>query len=521
MRSTSDQLLRLVATMSGQEKRYFKLSASLYDKKRGNHCMRLFELIERRKPDNSRVLAAIVRDEPFAGQLAYIKNQLTEQVLDSLALYTTDRRSSMVLYRLIAHADVLTERGLYQHAAKVLERARKKAEATDQYPILLELITRERALLFRHINQTFESDLKALYSRQQHIMDTLQLINTYRELADTMQITAARYTATPTAADREHMNSIIAALDTGSKSQSLPFTAQMAAHNILGTHALLTGMAETAHEQFGSAVHLWQQHPLMIEEYPVQYLRYLQNYLNCLLDTGSEAEFAAIASEFRRRAVANAETEFRFLKELWNIELLFYLNRGNVEGCTDVIADIERCLHMYAELIEPASSITLYHNCSVYYFLAGHYAQCLNYINNILGENRIELKRDLLGFARVFSLIAHFELGNIDILDTQMRSARHYLKKLGAEGALEQIVIKSMGTLIGSTGIADERRIFGGLRSGLVALLHSSEQEPLGMAEVLFWVESRLQREPVSRVFASMVRHCGTTNSRTLFPPEK
>ncbi len=517
MHTTSDQLLRLIATMSGQEKRYFKLSASFYDKKGSNHCLRLFELIDRRKPDNSKALAEMAAGELFSGQLAYIKNQLTEQILDSLAAYTTDRRSAMALYRLIAHADVLTERGLYRHAGKVIERARKKAESTDQYLVLLELIARERTLLFRHITQTFEADLNALYIKQQQIMDMLQLINKYRELADTMQITAARYTAMPTVADTERMSSIIAALDLYA-TRPLPFTAQMNAYHIRGTHALLTGMAETAREQFRNAVRLWQQHPLMIEEQPAKYLGYLQNYLNCLVETDDDAEFASVAAEFRHRAVASTETEFRFLKELWNLELLFYLNRGNIEGCAGVIADIERCLRTYGGNIDPASSLTLYHNCSVYYFLAGQYAQCVEYINSILSETRVELKRDLLGFARVFSLITHFELGNIDILDTLTRSARHYLKKLGAESALEQIIIKSIAALTDSTGSSDERKIFRTLYNRLVGLLHTSSHEPLGMAEVLFWVESRLSRTPISQVFSTMVRRSGTASSRVLFP---
>lgn len=518
MRATSDQLLRLLSTMTAQEKRYFKLSASFYDKKSSNHCLRLFELIERRKPDNSREIAAIAEHETYAGQLAYVKNQLTEQVLDSLASYTADKRSATTLYRLIAHADILTERGLYQHANKVLERARKKAEATDQYLILLELITRERTLLFRHVTQSFETELQALYTRQQQLVEMLQLINKYRELADTMQITAARYAAIPTTADKERMRAIVATIDTESSSDPLPFTAQMNAHSIHGTYALLTGAAEAARERFRRAVQLWQQHPAMIEEYPVKYLGYLQNYLNSLVDSNDSTEFSAVAAELRSRAEATPETEFKFLKELWNLELLFYLNRGDVSSCATAIADIERCLRIYSDRIEPSSSMTLYHNCSVYYFLAGRYTQCLDYINSILGETRVELKRDLLGFARVFSLIAHFELGNTDVIETQRRSARHYLKKLGADGALEQIVLKSMGLLIDSSSTADERAIFGEMRKSITALLHHHSQEPPGIVEVLFWVESRLQRKPIASVFSSMIQHSGTADSRTLFP---
>lgn len=518
MRSTTDQLLRLVATMSAQEKRYFKLCASFYNKKSGNHCLRLFELTERRKPNNSRELAEIVQDEPFAGQVAYIKNQLTEQVLDSLASYNSDKRTLITLYRLIEHADVLVERGLYQHAGKVLERARKKAEATDQYPLLLELLARERALLFRHVTETFEADLAKIYARQLHILEMLQLIASYRQMADTMQIAASRYAVAPSTADRDSMNAIISALDAHGSERPLPFTARLAEYNIRGTHALLTGDAAAALEQFRDAVQLWQQHPLMIDEYPVQYLRYLQNYLNCLLDTNDSKEFAAVASEFRRRATATSETQFRFLKELWNIEFLFYLNRGDMEGAAGLIADIEQSLQASGEHIEPASFITLCHNCIVYYFLTGQYARCLAHINNLLGETRIDLKRDLLGFARVFSLIAHFELGNIDILDAQIRSARHYLKKLGAAGALEQTILKSIGALIGSS--AGTRDIFKALRSRLIEILHTGGYEPSGLGEVLFWVESHLRRRPVQEVVANMVRKNGTADSRLLFPQE-
>ena len=62
--NTSNELFRLIATMSKQEKRYFKLYTSFYSKEQGNSYMRLFDLIDKEKPANNDALLALVKDEP-------------------------------------------------------------------------------------------------------------------------------------------------------------------------------------------------------------------------------------------------------------------------------------------------------------------------------------------------------------------------------------------------------------------------------------------------------------------------
>lgn len=518
MSGISDSLLRLIAAMTKQEKRYFKLYATFYNKEEGNSCLRLFELIEQNRPAGNRELTAIVEQTSYARQLPFLKNQLTEQILDSLSAYHSSKKSWLALQRLLAHADVLMDKGLHDHARRLVARAEKKALALQEHVWVLEVLQRKRALAIRRITPDFEDNIQELYA---HVRETLELLfstTRYRELMDIMQVLAARYATTPTRRDGEKLREIAsqALLEDGSGATS--FHARLALYNVLGTYALLTGNSADARDHYRSAIHLWQQHPVMVREHEAQYQNYLVNYLNCLIDGGDEAEFATVMREAKKLYASGEETPAQ-ATDLWNIEFLFYINRGSLPGCRQAVHAMEHRLAIDTDPLDPPMFITLCHNCSMYYFLTENYARSLTYIHAIQSETRIELKRDLQILSRLFSLVIHYELGNIDILDNLIRSARRYLKKNDASDALTRLVIRSIAALPGATDVAERQRIYRTLRTDLGRLLHDNPgREIVGLPELLFWTESKLYMRPLPDLFTEKMARRETPQD--MFPVE-
>lgn len=517
--ATTDLLLHLVSTMTKQEKRYFKLYSAFYSKENGNNTLRLFEFIEKKKVLTGGLTQA-VQQEPYARQLPFLKSQLTDIILDSLAAYEASKSTFFQIQRYITHAEVLARRGLYAHAEKMLLRAERKALRTEEYPLLLDILYRRRSLLLKRITPTFEQDIDALYEQGTTMLDTLSSVSTYRRQMDRMQIIAMRYGSHPATDDREKMESIVAHLRAIKEEKSLPFSARLAIYNTLGTHAFLVHDSMQALEQYRNTVHLWREYPDMIQEQPERYCRYLLNFLSSLVSVGSLEEFTATARELRGYCdTSSGKLQESFLKDLWALELMFYLNRGLPDLCTDIVADIERHRKTGDIMsIGVASLITLYHNCSVYYFLQGKFAQCLDYINILQTECREELKRDVQSFSRIFSVVAHYELGNIDILDNSIRSAKRYLKKNEASGAFEKIVLAGIRSITAAVDATEEKKAFSNLHHSLIDLLHENEHEPLGITELLFWTQGHLEGRSIREVFIRKVKEAPQPDPRILFP---
>lgn len=516
MRSLSEPLLQLIATMSRQEKRYFKLYVAFYTKEHGNNILRLFEAIERLKPSSSAELAAGTRSEPYAKHLSLLKNQLTEQILDSLLSYGSSKKASHTLQRQIMHADLLTERGLYTHAGKVLARTEKKAVHMEDHLLQMDILYRRRALLFKQVTSGFEDDIRELYARGKDILAEILSTGTYREMMDLMQVIATRYAANPTKADKKKMDDIVTEL-LQNKKEGLSFTNELTHHNILGTYALLTNNTEDALTHYRSIVHLWRRHPARIEERPGQYLRNLSNYLSCLVTEKKPEEFAEITQEIRNR-LSMAEADFQIQFNLWNLELLFYMNSGNIDACAATVAEVEHYLLSHTDTINSTTYITLCHTCSIYYFLQGRYARALEHINLLQREAGAAIKQDIQSFSHVFSLVAHYELKNHDILDNSIRSAKRYLKKNSASGALEKAVMSGIRALGTAVDAAERKDVFHALHQSLLEILHGSDHEPLGVTELLFWTQSHLDHCSIRALFMQKMQGTSQPDPRLIFP---
>lgn len=517
MTTSTDPLLNLVSTMTKQEKRYFKLYSTFYNKEHGNNTLRLFEFIEKNKLDGTR-LAQAVQQEPYARQLAFLKNHLTEQILDSLMAYEASKSTVSQLQRNIAHAEVLTRRGLYTHAKKILMRAEKKASHVEEYPLLMDIFYRMRSLLIKNTTPTFEQDLQNLYEQEKKILKRMQAVSICRRQMDRMQIIAARYSANPTANDRKEIETIVSQLRAVEKEQILPFSARLAIYSTLGMYAFLVNDSVEAMEQYRNVVHLWKEYPDMIQEQPERYYRYLLNFLSSLVSVGTLEEFTAITRELRGNT-PNNKLKGHLLKDLWILELMFYLNRGLPDRCADVIVDIERH-RSSGELasVDAASLITLYHNCSVYYFIEGRFSRCLDYINILQTETHDKLKRDVQAFSRIFSVVAHYELKNLDILDNLIRSAKRYLKKNSASGRFEKTVMAGIRVIITAVDNNEQKEAFTALHNNLLVILHTESQEPLGITELLFWTESYIQNCPLRDLFIQKIQNTAQPSPHLLFP---
>ncbi len=515
--NTSNDLVHLIGSMTRQEKRYFKLSSAFYNKGEGNDCSRLFEVIDKMQPESDAALAAAVQGKPYARRLSSLKNELTELLLDSLSAYHATKQSRAQLRRLLTHVETLYSRGLYNHCLKILTRAEKKARETEYHPALIEVFRWKRNLLIKGITDSFETDIDALYQQVDILLTQMTNANEYLRLMDLMQAISARYAAVPVPSDLEKLRSIMAHSLMRDETQAVSFDAQLALYNTRGTYSLLTGDQDGALYQYKKAVYLWKRFPAMVADRPSQYGRYLLNYLNCLLSSSDENEFITILRDLKTLSASSPE-EIHGMRDAWNIELLYFLNRGQLDHCLSVIADIEQFMSVRADKYSPLVYITLCHNCAVIYFLEGRYSKALEYLTIILNERRIEVKRDLQEFARAFGVLVHYELGNTDILDNRLRSNKRFIRKNQLPGIIEGIILMSVEKLLDATDKKNIDRIIHAMYGELADLLHHGNQEFLGLPEILFWAESRLQNRSTHEVFVERMQNGPYETAKDMFP---
>ena len=125
----SDDLFKLIKSLSKSEKRHFKLS-NTPTKERGkkNVYFQLFEILDTQKEYSEDELLKILKKDIFSKKnLADVKDYLNTVVLRSLRNFHANRTVDMQLKHMLIDLEILFSKGLHSQFKKVLDRAKQLA----------------------------------------------------------------------------------------------------------------------------------------------------------------------------------------------------------------------------------------------------------------------------------------------------------------------------------------------------------------------------------------------------------
>ena len=144
----SNELFDLIKSMSKSEKRYFKVFGSRHITGEENKHMKLFDIIDRQSYyDEEKNLKNLSITKP---QLKDWKNYLCKLILKSEENFYIENTAGNKIKHLIIHAEILFNKGLYDHCLKLLEKAKQLATQYEKHLLLIDILTWEETT-FRRI----------------------------------------------------------------------------------------------------------------------------------------------------------------------------------------------------------------------------------------------------------------------------------------------------------------------------------------------------------------------------------
>ena len=132
----SDELFKLIKSLTKSEKRFFKLSSSLQSGEK--NYLKLFDAIEKQLEYDEEDIKNTFKKENFIKHLPSEKNHLYKLVLKSLRAYHADNSVVSQLQEDIKNVEILFKRALYREAGKVLSKSKKLAYAYERFYFLFE-----------------------------------------------------------------------------------------------------------------------------------------------------------------------------------------------------------------------------------------------------------------------------------------------------------------------------------------------------------------------------------------------
>jgi tetratricopeptide (TPR) repeat protein len=134
------------------------------------------------------------------------------------------------------------------------------------------------------------------------------------------------------------------------------------------------------------------------------------------------------------------------------------------------------------------------------YFGSGDNDTAIDYLNEIINQRSPNYRSDIQAYARILSLICHFEMGNVQLVEYQVKSVYRFLSKVEHLQETQQHIFRFLRRTprIREDQLRDE---FIKLKTKLDALTSKPfESRPFTLLDIPSWLQSKIENKTVQEV---------------------
>jgi hypothetical protein len=181
-------------------------------------------------------------------------------------------------------------------------------------------------------------------------------------------------------------------------------------------------------------------------------------------------------------------------------KLNLHFLEGTFEKGLYLVNIIEYGINKHRDRIDEHHIMLLYYKIACLYFGNGDNKTCISYLKKIISNKNLKMREDLMCFARVLSLVAHYEAGMDYHLEVQLKSTYKFLLKMNDLQAVQKEMIKFLRSL-GDIYPSELRNEFLKLHTELKKYEnHPYEKRAFLYLDIISWLESHLQNKPVGQI---------------------
>lgn len=500
----SDELFKLIKSLTKSEKRFFKLSSTLQSGEK--NYIKLFDAIEKQSEYDEDDIKNQFRKENFIKHLPSEKNHLYKLILKSLRSYHADNSVTSILQDDLKSIEILFDKALYGECAKILKKAKKLAYKQERFYYLFQLINREKTLLEEEYHSgNFDRDLNSLIEEENKVLEKLRNLAEYRMLYSKINFVFRKGGYARNDEEKAMVEEILNHPLIKGKNTALSRSAAATCYYIQGLCALVKYEYDKSFEKFSKVVQIFEENPQIIIEIPKHYIRSLNNLLFCYLDKEDYPAFFDMLKKIRelenKPGFNSTDIKLKIFSSTYNAELIAYDKMGDYGKAISIVDDILNGIEKYESQFSKEEEIIFYYNIAYSYFGTDRWKDSLKWINRVLNDNEQHLRQDIFSFSRLFSLIIHFELEHYDLLEYMLKSTSRFYQKRknekGREYKVESLFLKYMKKLSKSANNKEKTHtLLTSLKEEMSEVLKENyEKVALGYFDFIGWIDAKLNNK--------------------------
>jgi hypothetical protein len=493
----SNELFDLISTLTKSEKRFFKLQSSLQSGDK--NYIRLFDLIEKMTSYDEDSVKKTFKGEKFINHLPSEKNHLYKLILKSLRGYYSETSISSSLTQEIKNIEILYHKGLFDECHKFLERAKKIAVKYEKFYYLFELISWEKTLLEEAFENGQFVNLDALIEEEQEVLAKLQNLTLYHALYSKINSVFRSGGYSRTAENARIIDEIENHPLIKGKNTALSNRAATICYYTQGFCCIANGKPEMALEKYLRVKQILDEQPELRSDLSKRYIRTLSQIAQCHLELkhfdAADAAIALLEALQGQDGFETPDAEERIFAEVALNKLKSYILSARFTQGVQALTPVAEELKLKESKLQKEIALRLYYYMAYLHFGAGQHNKALHWLNRVNNDNENDLRQDLYGYARLFNIVIHYELGNGDLLEYAIKSTSRFLQKRMRDFNAEKLILDQFKKLIraaGATAVSEQLIEF---RSKLDDLLSSEDSHVLiKYFDFPVWLDAKIEK---------------------------
>jgi tetratricopeptide (TPR) repeat protein len=492
----SNELFKLVKSLSKSEKRFFKLSSSLQTGDK--NYLKIFDYIDKQESYDEEELKNYFKKERFIEHLPSEKNHLYKLILKSLRSFYSEHTVVSILTQELKNIEILYQKALYKECEKFVKKAKRIAVENEKFYYWFELISWEKKLF----EEAFESgdfgvDIDEVIAEEEMVISKLRNLAEYQILYSKINYIFRSGGFSRNEEEKKIVDSITDYHLIKGKNTALSTRATTMCYYIKGLCSATNRNYQESLIFFLKVRDILDKAPKIKESLSKRYVLTLSHLLRCYMDSGDYTKATEIIHEIRslesEKGFASTDIKIRIFSVSYSFELMLNNLTGNFEKSIQMLPELNEQLILCEDKLNKEQKIIFKYHSAYAYFGIGDYKKALFYLNDILNDNEQFLRQDLYNFARLLNLLVHYELENYEFLSYIIKSTNRFVNKTSKDYEIENYLMKQLRKLIKPLSRIERLEIFGEMQSEVNELLKNpQEQVILEYFDLLAWVNSKV-----------------------------
>ncbi|MBI2967954.1 MAG: hypothetical protein HYY40_09090 [Bacteroidetes bacterium] len=489
-----DKVHKLIRSLSGAEKRYFKIFTEQFTVGENNQFIRLFNAIGSLEKYDDKEITHHFEGEKFVRYLSSKKVHLYNHMIRSLQLFHSGKTADVRVVDLLKSVRLLYDKGLDSHCESLLQKAKRISYRYEKFALLLEILEWERIIIYSNPTNV-KKQLRHINKEKLLALEKLNTIEKYQSLLDVPLRFIYGMGFIRRRSDLKTVDSIMRHPFLMNKKYCNSFSSLLDYYRTLAGCLVLKRDLKRCLKFRKAAAHLFDSFPYMIGEY-------LETWLNVhygLLIIGNEIRKTEIMEETIQKlknlhrhikypVPPVTEGKIFFLEKFYTLKILIHkkdFRQAEVMG-NAILPGIEQ---------RPVSLMPQLRNyllieLAAYLIFSGNMHLSLRLMNSVMHDTSCEKPHHFMVLLRMLYMIVHFELGHKQLLEYLSKSDERYFIKHKILYKFEMVMLRTFKKL-SVTGEPDRQiELLTKLKQQLLLLKDDRfEGMPFQDFDYLLWID--------------------------------